>query len=244
VDNGIASLPAEPIAKEVFVDTVNRIFAESGNAEALWTLGQAAAKEKHGTMLVVHCDAQGETVRLAPQALAIETTHLTEEALKTVTAIDGAILVGPDARCHAIGVILDGVAVTGTGDSARGARFNSAVRYLDAASNNCMIIIVSEDGLIDLLPNLRRRVRRVAVENSVSKLEDLAAGQIDFEAFYRHYRHVETLDFYMSQGQCDRVNASVKTVEDYRQSLPPSHMRVTSFSLSPNREMNDSYFID
>lgn len=243
-DNGITRLPAEPIAKEVFIDTVDRIFPDSSNADALWTLGQAVAKEKHGTMLVVHGDAQGETIRLAPQALAIETTYLTEEALKTVTAIDGAILVGPDARCHAIGVILDGVAVTGTGDSARGARFNSAVRYLEAASNNCMIIIVSEDGMIDLLPNLRRRVRRVDIEASVYKLEELTKSQIDFEAFYRHYRHVEALNFYMSQGQCDRVNAAVEIVEDYRQSLPPSHIRVTSFLLSPNREMNDSYFLD
>ena len=106
-------------------------------------------------MLVVHRDADAEAERLTPQAIRIDPTVLTQDVLAAVTKIDGAVLMSPDARCHAVGVILDGHA-TGTGDGARGARYNSAVRYREAAGNDCMIIIVSEDGMVDLLPDLNR----------------------------------------------------------------------------------------
>ena len=68
--------------------------------------------------------------------------------------VDGAILVDPTGTCHAVGVILDGYA-SGKGDSSRGARFNSAVRYHETQSGECLVIIVSEDGMIDLIPRLR-----------------------------------------------------------------------------------------
>jgi hypothetical protein len=44
--------------------------------------------------------------------------------------------------------------VTEDGDPSRGARFNSAVRYIDEQRKNnvnCLAIIVSEDGYVDFL---------------------------------------------------------------------------------------------
>jgi hypothetical protein len=41
--------------------------------------------------------------------------------------------------------------VTSKGDPSRGARYNSAVRYVESCKTPCMIIVVSEDGIIDLL---------------------------------------------------------------------------------------------
>ena len=67
-----------------------------------------------------------------------------------MTAIDGAVLLGPDGVCHAIGVILDGLAGD-RGDPERGARFNSAVRYVDSRQEVCLAIVVSEDKTLDVI---------------------------------------------------------------------------------------------
>ena len=55
---------------------------------------------------------------------------LNDSLIRNVTSIDGAVLLDSHGVCHSIGVILDGIA-TNKGTSARGARYNSAVRYVD-----------------------------------------------------------------------------------------------------------------
>ena len=145
-------------------------------------------------MLVVHHDAATEAIRLEPQSLRIEPTQLDQPTLRALTNIDGAVLLSPDARCHAAGVILDGHA-TGTGDAARGARYNSAVRYERSASAACLLIIVSEDGMIDLLPNLRRRIARSTIERIIDEHERASQGIVNFELFHRHDDRVVALAF-------------------------------------------------
>ena len=54
------------------------------------------------------------------------------------------------AFCYSIGVILDGKA-SGHGTSTRGARYNSAIRYVDSSPYPCLAIVVSEDGLVDVI---------------------------------------------------------------------------------------------
>ena len=83
-------------------------------------------------MLVISERAADEAARLGSQALTVEPTRLDDSLVRQVTGIDGAVLVDPSGRCHAIGVILDGTA-TGAGDRSRGARYNSAVKYLASA---------------------------------------------------------------------------------------------------------------
>jgi DNA integrity scanning protein DisA with diadenylate cyclase activity len=70
-----------------------------------------------------------------------------------ITAIDGAVLIDPTTTCYAIGVILDGLA-SNKGTPSRGARYNSAIRYVETCKYPCLAIIVSEDGSIDLVPDL------------------------------------------------------------------------------------------
>ena len=62
------------------------------------------------------------------------------------------MLIQPDGTCHAIGAILDGLA-TEKGDSSRGSRYNSAVRYVNSSKYPVLAVVVSEDGWIDLLPS-------------------------------------------------------------------------------------------
>lgn len=149
------SLPRPPLDADHFRAVVRQVFPEVGRPEVdvLWEVSQAASRATHGTMLVVHRNAGEEAARLVPQAQQIHARRLDARTLAAVANIDGAILVDPAGLCHAVGVILDGRA-SGRGDPSRGARFNSAVRYHDTQRDECLVIIVSEDGMIDLLPDV------------------------------------------------------------------------------------------
>ena len=244
VDNGNISLPREPLSKEHFFDTVQRIYGASGDAPALWDLALAASRQQHGTMLVVSSDAAAEARRLAPQALAVEPRRLGADVLKSLTAIDGAVLVSPDAECHAIGIILDGTAKTGMGDASRGARFNSAVRYHHgAAPRTCLIVIVSEDGMINLLPDLLPRVDRALVEQAVRALEDASREDIDYEIVGQRDREVIEFAFYLSKEQCARVNSARESVEAARSASGGNFIEVNPRRETPNPGMEDSYFL-
>ncbi|QWG44734.1 hypothetical protein EXW31_10730 [Bacillus mycoides] len=73
--------------------------------------------------------------------------------LNQISSIDGAIYLDSDGDVHGIGVILDGPA-NELGDSSRGARYNSAIKYNNSKvkiNNNTLIIVVSEDGYIDIV---------------------------------------------------------------------------------------------
>ena len=59
-----------------------------------------------------------------------------------VTSIDGAtLLISRKGICYSIGVILDGKA-TNKGKSERGARYNSAVRYVENNKKKCVAVII------------------------------------------------------------------------------------------------------
>jgi hypothetical protein len=132
-----------------------RIFprVSADDADRLVKLVESASTEKHGTMLVVLDDAATEASRLASQATVIQPCLMTPELINHITPIDGAVLMSPDGMCHAIGVILDGLA-TSQGNSARGARYNSAIRFVQGHPKPCLAVVVSEDGGVDLIPDL------------------------------------------------------------------------------------------
>ena len=105
------------------------------------------------TMLGITAGAKPEAERLRRQCFRVVPRPMTAPVLRQASSIDGAVLIEPTGVCHAIGVILDGQA-TEKGDSSRGARYNSAVRYVSSSPYPCLAIVVSEDGWIDLLPSV------------------------------------------------------------------------------------------
>ncbi|MEB0286206.1 hypothetical protein QN355_06540 [Cryobacterium sp. 10S3] len=250
VENGTASLPRDRINRTKFLDTVDRVFGGAGDGAALWALTEAAVQQQHGTMLVVHADAEAEAERLAPQALAITPRALSQHSLSSLSAIDGAILVTPDAQCHAVGVILDGRAVAGVGDASRGARYNSALRYHQGAHDGTtMIVIVSEDGMINLLPNLHRRISRVSVAQAVDDLHGASEPPVDFERAWKRAARVRSIAFYLSEEQTAAANAAFEAVEKAREKATlasgrPGITRVGYDLLVTDPRMNDSYFLD
>ena len=82
---------------------------------------------------------------------------ISQSLISHLSNIDGAILISPEGIIYAFGVILDGQA-SKNGNSARGARYNSAIRYVDEKSRkvNCLALIVSEDGYVDLYSSSQR----------------------------------------------------------------------------------------
>ncbi|AQP46125.1 hypothetical protein RPIT_10605 [Tessaracoccus flavus] len=243
VDNGVPGMPRELLNEDEFSVTVDRVFPDvsARNARFLWEIARGCTRQPHGTMLVVHPEAGSEAQRLLPQAYAITPARLGPEALSAATGIDGAVLVSPDGRCHAVGVILDGLA-TGTGDPSRGARFSSAIRYLAGAGRGAMVIIVSEDGKIDLLPKTKQRVRRATVQRAVDRLVAASAEGEDEDRFMRADRGVEAIEFYLNQEQCDVVNAAREAVEGRQWDL--ARVRRQYIPIAPDPAMDDSYFVD
>lgn len=242
VANGHPQLPRPRMSPSLFVDSMRRVFAnvDDHDIRAIWRLAQTAVSQGKGTMLVVTTAAEQEAHRLAPQALAIEPQPIGSRMLRALTKIDGAVLLTPDGTCHAVGVILDGLA-TGVGDPGRGARYNSAVRYTAASTAPTLIVIVSDDGMIDVHPELAPRVRPEDVEQALFDLETIGnAEHVDLENFYAARERLRLFAFYLSESQCDRANEVVGRVEELR--YQETGMRLAVVPFAPDPRMNDSFF--
>ena len=155
VVNGLPRLPRADLDEDVFREDLARTFGhlDARRFDRLWALALEAIRQRRGTTVVISEKAREEAVRLGNQALRIDPLPLTPATVPLLSAIDGAILLDPDGTCFAIGVILDGRATRG-GDPARGARFNSAVRYVEGADHACLAMVISEEGSVDVI--LRR----------------------------------------------------------------------------------------
>lgn len=156
VEYGQPSLPKQRMDATEFVDKALVVFPDlgHGNSALLWSFVEAAIQQRRGAMLVISNRALAEAERLQNQATRVKPVQMTRDLITQATAIDGAVLMEPSGVCHAIGVVLDGLACD-DGDPSRGARYNSAVRYLNytqGAQITCLIVVVSEDGMINLLP--------------------------------------------------------------------------------------------
>jgi hypothetical protein len=149
---GQPHLPRGLLDEPNFRQRLSTIFPaiEPKQTRILWELASEAARQKHGTLLVISEGAAAEATRLEKQGICIEPVRLAPELVQSITSIDGALLIDPNGVCHAIGVILDGLA-SPHGTAARGARYNSAVRYVETSQYGCLAVVISEDGTIDML---------------------------------------------------------------------------------------------
>ena len=239
---GNATIPHQPIEFEELEDIAERIIGDT-NTKRIWDIIQAAQESGHGTTLVVSKDPEAEAARLGSEGMTIDPDYVEPDQIVRLASIDGAVFVGPDGRCHAFGVILDGVA-NERGDRARGARFNSAIRYQNTVETpNSMIIVISDDGTIDLLPRLMPRVHR---EEIAEVVEDFCqccdSTPVDAEEFARLYERVELCRFYLNEEQCCIVNAKHEQEMDRRGASGGTVF--TERELKPNPQMNESYFWD
>jgi hypothetical protein len=114
-----------------------------------------AARKGHGAAIVICEDASDEVNRLKNTCFAIHPTVIPRDAAIFASTIDGALMLDCEGLCHAIGVILDGVADSDIGSSTRGARYNSIDRYVRMRRKDdqkCAALVISEDGPISFFP--------------------------------------------------------------------------------------------
>jgi len=239
VRNGIPSLPRPTLdAARLRIDLV-RIFRGIAPrvVEHIVALAQTAARERHGTMLVISAQAAQEALRLKNQSFRLTPCPITPQLLAQLTPIDGAVLLDVDGICHAIGVILDGLATT-AGTSSRGARFNSALRYVTTRPEPCMAIVFSVDGGVDILPNLRPPIRRSEIETRLAALQHAVQSGALHPA--HHARAVQWLvenQFYLLPEHCATFNQIIALLEGQLEESPSP--------VSPCEDMDPAlYYLD
>ena len=245
VTYGEPLLPKENVDREKFFSTIKRVFTgiEKSQIDDLWLLTLKATEQSHGTMLVISDKAETEAQRLGKQSFQLKPLKLTSTIIHQLTTIDGAVLMDRDSTCFAIGVILDGLA-TNKGDSSRGARYNSAIRYYEYYGKDepTLILIVSEDGMINLIPDLKPQIKHSEIIRKIDKLEALGAkDKITIKEFNKLMFYFKEIEFYLNQEECDKINSLRQFVEFKFQST--LNFVMIFGDLSPNKEMNESYYL-
>lgn len=217
----------------------------SDATELLISLVTQAERERHGTLMVISREAASESIRLKNQATPVNPTLLTPELLGHLTGIDGAVLVDANGYCHAIGAILDGQA-SAHGDPGRGARFNSAIRYVQSAEErgiSTMAIVVSEDGGVDVFPNLPPTIKRSVISATVAEMEQISlSDQIPLRRYNDLYDWLRLHSFYLLPDDCERVNLGVQEIERRFAEESPSAVRVIRQTFEPNPRMQPSLY--
>ena len=241
VRNGHAKLPPKPpITRERFVDLAGRTVG-SIKLDSIWNVIDKAQMSGYGMTLVISHDPAGETSRLGGQAIPIAPHFLSPAGIVRLGCIDGAVILGSDGLCYAFGVILDGDAEHERGDPSRGSRFNSAIRYQRTKATNSLVVVISDDGMVDLIPSLRPKVHRQKVEQAVIDFCTICAtDSVDGEKFSKAFNTVEELAFYLNKDQCDRINESHKIEMERR--LEAGGIAIGLTPLRPHSDMDDSYF--
>lgn len=155
VSYGVPKPPSSPFEAAEFSEALKKVFGFKSprKVDRLVEIIQVALREKKGTILVFSKKAKDEAKRLSTQSTLITPIALNKQLLLSLTPIDGALMIDHNGVCHSIGTILDGM-VTQNGDSGRGARYNSAVKYIEyrkALGETCMAVVVSEDANVDVV---------------------------------------------------------------------------------------------
>lgn len=146
-------IAADSIMKEEFISIYDDIFEQEVNSEFVWTIVEEAQKQKHGTMLLFTENALVEKERLKNAGYEVEISDNNDRKyIEAITGIDGAVLLDQNGKVHMIGVILDGEMSPKGTTMARGARYNSAVKYSYSHRNEKhLVVVISEDGDCDFV---------------------------------------------------------------------------------------------
>ncbi len=137
LEEALLEFPMDPSARHTLFQIVSQIVHEAG-------------QQKHGCTLVI--DLSPNPATLSGQQLEnpidLQEQHLLELA-KSLAKLDGALHLRGDLHLHGFACLLHGGAVKGE-DRARGARFNSAVRF-SAEHPQVIIVVVSSDRPVSII---------------------------------------------------------------------------------------------
>lgn len=235
VQAGNPSLPLAAVPPERFLDTLGRLFPETtgDDRQRLLDVLGAQAGRTHGSLVVIAADAEDEAQRLGKQSMMTRPSLATEDLLASGSRIDGAMLLDPRGLCHAIGVVLDGPAQEDC-TPARGARYNSALRYVRASPVSRLAIVVSDDHTVDVLGLLRPRIPAAGVERAIQELEASTADN-----FHKSRLFLDQYRFYLDEARCERVNKALDRIEDEPLEVGRIMFNTKRFSRHP--DFDDTY---
>lgn len=234
---GEPKLPQEATGHDLFINNYARLFPKSSSddRDRLWDLFNAAIRQGHGNMIVVATDAVEEADRLTQQGTTIQPTLMTEELLSRVSGIDGTIILDPQGICHAIGVILDGIATPDCTPS-RGSRYNSGLRYVNSGNVHRLAIVVSDDHTVDIIPLLRPQIGRTDIDTRISALEEAT-----LDNYHQPRNWLVKHRFYLNNNQCKRANSALDRIEALPRDVGEIVINTSRFISDP--AMDDSYLL-
>ena len=230
---------------EKFYSDALRIFKniEWNVCESIINLTKVAISQKKGTQLIICKNAKSESERLKNRCFKVQPKFLTPSDLILLMRIDGGIMIDQFLNLHAYGVLLDGK-VSKKGDNSRGSRFNSAITYFEAyeSTNPTMIIVISDDGMLNIIPNLKPQIDHLKIKEAIQIMKDLENPHN-----YNHEKFIETVEwlnfhrFYLTKLECEKLNLSNKKISEHI--LPSRKMFFSYGDYIFNEDMNDSYYL-
>ncbi|WP_300464652.1 DNA integrity scanning protein DisA nucleotide-binding domain protein [Desulfobacula sp.] len=124
--------------------------AASAFFKIIVSIVHSAAKQRHGCSIVI--DLNETPIFISGHSLEQPIELKKREGLeltKSLSKVDGALHLGADLRLHGFACLLDGHFIPGE-NRARGARFNSALRFT-AEHKNIIVIVVSSDDPVSIM---------------------------------------------------------------------------------------------
>lgn len=133
-------------AESVNTDTTYKLF------QIIKTLVHKAERACHGCTLVL--DLNSPPLKIPGQTFQ-KPIPLSEKNLlalaASLSAVDGALHIGKDCHLHGFSCLLDGLTIPGE-DLARGARYNSALRF-SKEHKHVIVVVVSSDRPVSVIRN-------------------------------------------------------------------------------------------
>lgn len=233
------------ITSEKLYSDALRIFSstQKEDCETLLKLINTAIAAKQGTQLIISENADSESERLKARCFKVIPKKLTADELLRFMRIDGGIMIDQHLNLYAYGVLLDGT-VLKKGDNSRGSRYNSALTYYESqqGTNPVMIVVISDDGMVSLIPNLKPQIDHRQVVQAI----EIMRSQEDAEN-YVHSVYIQAQEFlnmhrfYLREEECKQINDSIKKISDHR--LRSSSMMISYGDYSVHEDMNNSYYL-
>ncbi len=242
---GLPELPREIINKQKFLNDTKRTFTGISieQSEMILQIAKAATSQKNGALIIISQNAREESERLKNQCIPLVPCKLDDDKVVMLSNIDGAIISDTNGVAYAHGVILDGK-VGKKGDSSRGSRFNSALTYIESQgiANPTMAVVVSEDGMVDILPSLRPQIRHSDIKQVIEILKNLNSKEsFDIKSYNNAMDWLYSNRFYLTQEECAVINDIKKNIEDLIRKS--ESMWIVREDLAPSEDMNSSYYL-
>ncbi len=240
---GTPELPLPALNRAKLASDMQRTFksATPKDVERLVLFALQACEQRKGALLIISAEAEAEAKRLATEATPIVPVMLTADLIRHLTAIDGALLLDPRGVCHAVGVILDGPAGE-YGDPGRGARYNSSLRYL-SGHDDCVAIIVSEDGTAEWFPDLPPQIKRSELADHQKQVQALLASEsLDNNQTWKVLDWLRSHRFYLPAELCASANELVARERARREKAGAMYVVYEPFT--PHPAMSDEYLVD